>query len=115
MNVPLASFASILDFADGKCKVTREIDAGLQEIEVMTPAVFTCDLRLNTPRFAKVKDIIKAKKKQLDTLNLEDLGIDFAPRLKVLSVEAPLTREGGLMVASVDELVDKLKNEAKLL
>ena len=79
------------------------------------PAVFTCDLRLNTPRFANVSSIIKAKKKPIETLNLKDLGIDYEPRLKVERVEMPVERKGGVIVASVDELIQKLKNEAKVI
>ena len=79
------------------------------------PAVFTCDLRLNTPRFSTVQSIIKAKKKPVETLNLKDLGIDVEPRLKVEKVEMPTERKGGVIVTSVDELVQKLKNEAKVI
>ena len=79
------------------------------------PAVFTCDLRLNTPRFANVQNIIKAKKKPVETLNLADLGINIEPRLKVEKVEPPSERQGGVIVGSVDELVQKLKNEAKVI
>lgn len=79
------------------------------------PAIFTCDLRLNTPRFPNVQSIIKAKKKPIETLNLADLGIDFQPRLKIEKVESPSERQGGVIVGSVDELISKLKNEAKVL
>ena len=79
------------------------------------PAVFTCDLRLNTPRFANVKSILKAKKKKVDAVDLESLGIDTTPRIKIEQVEPPVERAGGAMVADVDELIDKLKNEAKVL
>lgn len=79
------------------------------------PAVFTCDLRLNEPRFANVKSILQAKKKRIDTIPLEDLGLDIAPRIKIEQVTAPKEREGGVMVADVDELIEKLKNEAKVI
>ena len=79
------------------------------------PAVFTCDLRLNTPRFANVKSILKAKKKKVDAVDLESLGIDTTPRIKIEHVEPPVERAGGAMVADVDELIDKLKNEAKVI
>lgn len=117
MGIPTASFSSEIVFSDdGKmATVLREVDFGLQKIQVSLPAVFTCDLRLNTPRFANVKSILAAKKKRVDTIKLEDLGIDFTPRIKVESVVAPAERKGGVMVADVDELIDKLKNEAKVL
>jgi len=95
--------------------VTREVDFGLQKVKVQLPAVFTCDLRLNTPRFANVQSIIKAKKKPIETINLADLGIDVAPRLKIEKVDNPAERQGGVMVSSVDELITKLKNEAKVI
>ena len=95
--------------------MTREVDFGLQKIKVSLPAVFTCDLRLNTPRFANVQNIIKAKKKPIETINLADLGIDVAPRLKIESVEAPKERIGGVILESVDDLINKLKNEAKVI
>ena len=79
------------------------------------PAVFSCDLRLNTPRFANVKSILKAKKKRVDAVSLDDLGIDITPRIVIEEVNAPSEREGGVLVADVDELIDKLKNEAKVI
>lgn len=117
LNVPSATFCSKIEFsADGKtAEVTREVDFGLQKIRVSLPAVFTCDLRLNTPRFANVQNIIKAKKKPVETLNLADLGIDVTPRLKVERVEMPQERAGGVIVGSVDELIQKLKSEAKVI
>lgn len=117
LNIPSATFSSKIEFSnDGKAAdVTREVDFGLQKIRVSLPAVFTCDLRLNTPRFSNVQSIIKAKKKPIETLNLKDLGIDVEPRLKVEKVEMPAERKGGVMVASVDELISKLKNEAKVI
>ncbi len=107
MGIPSATFSSKIEFSeDGKsADVTREVDFGLQKIRVSLPAVFTCDLRLNTPRFANVQSIIKAKKKPIETLNLKDLGIDFEPRLKVEKVEMPTERKGGVIVGSVDELI----------
>jgi electron transfer flavoprotein beta subunit len=116
LGIPTASFSSKIEFsADMKnATVTREVDFGLQKIQVSLPAVFTCDLRLNTPRFANVQSIIKAKKKPIEVLNLADLGIDVTPRLKVEKVDTPEERKGGVIVGSVDELIDKLRNEAKL-
>ena len=87
----------------------------MQKIEVSLPAVFTCDLRLNTPRFANVKSILKAKKKRVDTYKVEDLGIDIEPRVVVEEVFEPEVRQGGVILESVDELIDKLKNEAKVI
>jgi electron transfer flavoprotein beta subunit len=84
-------------------------------VDVSLPAVFTCDLRLNVPRFANVKSILAAKKKRVDEIKLEDLGIDIAPRIVIEEVNAPAEREGGVLVSSVDELIDKLKNEAKVI
>ena len=107
MGIPSATFSSKIEFsADNKsADVTREVDFGLQKIRVSLPAIFTCDLRLNTPRFANVQSIIKAKKKPIETLNLKDLGIDVEPRLKVERVEMPTERKGGVIVGSVDELI----------
>ena len=115
MNIPQATFAFELDLQEDKALVTREIDQGLQKIEVSTPAIVTCDLRLNKPRFSKIQDIIKAKKKKIETIELKDLEIDVAPRLETLSVTEPPKRQGGVTVASVDELLDKLRNEAKVI
>jgi electron transfer flavoprotein beta subunit len=95
--------------------VTREVDGGLQTIRVPLPAVFTTDLRLNTPRYATLPNIMKAKKKPVETLALKDTGVDIAPRLKTIKVTEPGARKAGVTVASVEELVDKLKNEAKLI
>ena len=114
MDVPCATFSSKIDFQNGSAKVMREVDFGLQEIEVSLPAVFTVDLRLNTPRFANVQNILKAKKKPVEEIALESLGIDVAPRLKIEKVEAPTERAGGVIVGSVDELIDKLRNEAQV-
>jgi electron transfer flavoprotein beta subunit len=117
MNVPSATFSSEINIAEDNksAEVTREIDQGLQKVNVSLPAVFTCDLRLNTPRFAKVQDIIKAKKKPVETIDLASLGLDVSPRLKVEKVSAPEERQGGVLVESVDELIDKLRNEAKVI
>ena len=109
------SFASELVIENGKARVTREIDGGLQTIELALPAVVTTDLRLNEPRYASLPNIMKAKKKQLDTLTPADLGVDVAPRMRVLKVEPPPERKAGIKVGSVAELVDKLRNEAKVI
>ncbi len=110
-----ATFASKLTIADGKAKVTREIDGGLQTIEVKLPAIVTTDLRLNEPRYASLPNIMKAKKKQLDTKTPADLGVNVTPRVKTLKVEPPAARKAGIKVESVEQLVDKLKNEAKVI
>ena len=117
MDIPSATFSSEIEFADDNsaATVTREVDFGLQQVNVSLPAVFTVDLRLNTPRFANVQGILKAKKKPVEVINLADLGIDVASRLTVEKVEAPTEREGGVIVENVDELLDKLRNEAKCL
>lgn len=109
------TFASAISVEGEKLKVVREIDGGLQTVLLNLPAVVTTDLRLNEPRYASLPNIMKAKKKQLDTLMPADLAVNVAPRLKVLKVEAPAKRSGGIKVASVDELVDKLRNEAKVI
>lgn len=101
---------------DGKnMQVTREIDGGLQVLDMPLPAIISTDLRLNEPRYASLPNIMKARKKPIEALKLEDLGIDVTPRLTVLKVEDPPVREAGIKVANADELVDKLKNEAKCL
>jgi electron transfer flavoprotein beta subunit len=112
---PQATFASKVDLDGGSAKVTREIDGGLETLEVQTPAIITTDLRLNEPRYAKLPDIMKAKKKQLDVVEPSETGVDFGTRLEIVKVNDPPVRQGGVKVASVDELVDKLKNEAKVL
>ena len=114
-GMPQGTFASEVNVEDGKVKVTREIDGGLQTLELNMPAVVTTDLRLNEPRYASLPNIMKAKKKQLDTLTADELGVDLTPRTQTLKVEPPPEREAGITVESVDELVDKLKNEAKVL
>ena len=110
-----ATFASKLVIGDGKASVTREIDGGLETIEVGLPAVITADLRLNEPRYATLPTIMKAKKKPLEIVKPADLGVDVAPRLATLKVAEPPKRAGGAKVADVKQLVDKLKNEAKVI
>ncbi|WP_374629262.1 electron transfer flavoprotein subunit beta/FixA family protein [Pannonibacter indicus] len=110
-----ATFASKIEMADGKAIVTREIDSGLQQIEVSLPAVVTADLRLNEPRYASLPNIMKAKKKPLVQQTPEELGVDIAPRLRVLRVEEPGTRATGIKLATVAELLDKLKTEAAVI
>lgn len=114
-DMPQATFASEIKITDGKAIVTREIDGGLQTLELVLPAVVTTDLRLNEPRYAKLPDIMKAKKKPLDKVSMSDLGVVAKQSVTQLSVEPPAERQGGVKVASVEELVDKLKNEAKVL
>lgn len=114
-NLPQGTFASKVEFADGKINVTREIDGGLQTIALNLPAVVTTDLRLNEPRYASLPNIMKAKKKPLDTIALADLGVDTAARVQLLSVELPPSRKAGIKVKSVDELLDKLRTEAKVI
>ena len=115
LNIPQATFASELKIDTDKALVTREIDGGLQTISVSLPAVVTTDLRLNEPRYASLPNIMQAKKKVLDIQNVSDLGIDVSNRTSILSVELPPKREAGVMVESVEELVEKLKNEAKVI
>ena len=112
---PQATFASKLDIADGKATVTREVDAGLETLEVDLPAVVTTDLRLNEPRYASLPNIMKAKKKPLETVTPDALGVSLASTNKTVKVEAPAARSAGIKVKSVAELVEKLKNEAKVI
>ena len=109
------TFASELNIDGDKISVTREVDGGLETLELKAPAIITTDLRLNEPRYAKLPDIMKAKKKQLDVVEPSELGVDFSPRLEIVKVTEPEQRSGGVKVESVDELVDKLKNEAKVI
>jgi len=109
------TFASELDVAGDTLSVTREIDGGLETLSLKTPAVITTDLRLNEPRYAKLPDIMKAKKKPLEEITPDDLGVDVSPRLSIVKVEEPPVRQGGGKVESVDELIEKLKNEAKVI
>jgi len=115
MDIPQATFASKVVVADGKASVTREVDGGLETIAITLPAVITTDLRLNEPRYVTLPNIMKAKKKTLEIVKPEELGVDTAPRLKILKVEEPPKRSAGVMVADVAALVDKLKNEAKVI
>ena len=112
---PQATFASGVEIAGDELKVIREVDGGLEHITSKMPAIITVDLRLNEPRYASLPNIMKAKKKPLDQVSLEDLGVDAEQRLTVVKVEEPPAREAGITVASVSELVDKLKNEAKVI
>jgi electron transfer flavoprotein beta subunit len=115
LDVPQATFASKVVVADGKATVTREVDGGLETIALSLPAVITTDLRLNEPRYVTLPNIMKAKKKTIDVVKPEDLGVDITPRLKTLKVEDPPKRSAGVLVADVAALVDKLKNEAKVI
>jgi len=112
---PQATFASKLVLGQGKATVTREVDGGLETLELMLPAVVTTDLRLNEPRYATLPNIMKAKKKPLEAVNPAGLGVDVAPRLSTLKVVEPAKRQAGIKVADVAELVAKLKNEAKVI
>jgi len=112
---PQATFASKLELTDSKATVTREIDGGLETLELPIPAVITTDLRLNEPRYPTLPNIMKAKKKPLDVIALADTGVDVSKRQTVLNVSPPEERSAGVMVGSVAELVDKLKNEAKAI
>lgn len=114
-DLPQATFASKVEVADGKATVTREVDGGLETVALTLPAVITTDLRLNEPRYVTLPNIMKAKKKQLDTFKPEDLGVDVKPRLKTLKVSEPPKRGAGIKVPDVATLVDKLKNEAKVI
>ena len=115
MDIPQATFASKVVLADGKANVTREVDGGLETIAITLPAVITTDLRLNEPRYVTLPNIMKAKKKTLEIVKPEELSVDIAPRLKTLKVEEPPKRSAGVIVADVAALVEKLKNEAKVI
>jgi electron transfer flavoprotein beta subunit len=115
LGVPQGTFASKIDLSGDKVKVTREVDGGLQTIEISKPAVITTDLRLNEPRYASLPNIMKAKKKPIDETTPETLGVDIASRQTVISVTEPKAREAGIKVDDVAQLVDKLKNEAGVL
>ncbi|HXZ47826.1 MAG TPA: electron transfer flavoprotein subunit beta/FixA family protein [Usitatibacter sp.] len=115
LDWPQATFASKVEIDGAAARVTREIDGGLETVEMNLPAVVTTDLRLNTPRYATLPNIMKAKKKPLDVVKPADLGVDVAPRLATLKVSEPPKRKAGAMVKDVDELVGKLKNEAKVV
>jgi electron transfer flavoprotein beta subunit len=112
---PQATFANKVEVVDGKAIVTREVDGGLETLAITLPAVITTDLRLNEPRYVTLPNIMKAKKKTVDTYKPEELGVDVTPRLKTLKVVEPAKRSSGVMVADVAALIDKLKNEAKVL
>lgn len=114
-GLPQGTFASKVELAEGKVNVTREVDGGLQTVALNGPAVVTTDLRLNEPRYASLPNIMKAKKKPLDVMSPGDLGVEVKATVKTLTVEPPEERQGGIKVESVDELVDKLKNEAKVI
>jgi len=115
MGVSQATFASKVVVADGGLTVTREVDGGLETIKIKLPAVVTTDLRLNEPRYASLPNIMKAKKKPIEQLKPDQLGVDPAPRLVTLKVVEPVKRQGGVKVKTVQELVEKLKNEAKVI
>ena len=115
LDWPQGTFASKLEIADGKATVTREVDGGLQTIALEMPAIITTDLRLNEPRYASLPNIMKAKRKPIDTKAPADYGVDTAKRLEVLKVTEPPKREAGIKVESVAQLVDKLKNEAGVI
>lgn len=115
MNVGQGTFASKVELSDGKVAVTREVDGGLQTVQLALPAVVTTDLRLNEPRYATLPNIMKAKRKPLETVNLDDLGVSLSPRIELLAVEEPAKRQAGEIVDSVATLVEKLKNEAKVI
>jgi len=112
---PQATFAFKVEMVDGKVNVTREVDGGLETLALTLPAIITTDLRLNEPRYVTLPNIMKAKKKQLDNFKPEDLGVDVKPRIQTLSVNEPPKRSAGIKVADVAALVDKLKNEAKVI
>jgi len=114
-DLPQATFASKVEIADNQAKVTREVDGGLETLSLSLPAVITTDLRLNEPRYVTLPNIMKAKKKQLDTLSPADLGVDTTPRIKTIKVSEPPARSAGVKVADVAALIDKLKNEAKVI
>jgi len=109
------TFASVVKVDGNKAQVTREVDGGLQTVELALPAVVTTDLRLNEPRYASLPNIMKAKKKPLDVKSPADYGVDVSPRVKTLKVEAPSERSAGIKVKTIEELVEKLKNEAKVI
>ena len=114
-DLPQGTFASKVVIENGKAVVTREVDGGLETVSLSLPAVVTTDLRLNEPRYVTLPNIMKAKKKPIDTIKPEDLGVDVSPRIKLLKVSDPPTRSAGITVPDVDTLIDKLKNEAKVI
>lgn len=114
-GLPQGTFASEVVVADGKVDVTREVDGGLQTVSLSLPAIVTTDLRLNEPRYASLPNIMKAKRKPLDVKVAADMGVELSSKINLLKVEEPSQRDGGVMVESVDELIEKLKNEAKVI
>ncbi len=115
LGYPQATFASELKISERKAEVTREVDGGLQTISIDLPAIVTSDLRLNEPRYASLPNIMKAKQKPLEVINAEEIGVDMNPRISTIKVSPPPEREAGIIVESVEELVEKLKNEAKVI
>jgi electron transfer flavoprotein beta subunit len=115
MGWPQGTFASNLGISDGKATVTREVDGGLETIQINIPAIVTTDLRLNTPRYASLPNIMKAKKKAIDETSPENLGVDISARLTILKMTEPPSRQAGVIVEDVAQLVDKLRNEAKVI
>jgi len=115
LDWPQGTFASKVELGDGEMDVTREIDGGLESVKLQLPAVLTVDLRLNEPRYAKLPNIMKAKKKPLEVVDAGETGVDLAPRLTTLKVSEPAQRQAGILVGSVAELVNKLRNEAKVI
>jgi electron transfer flavoprotein beta subunit len=115
MDLPQATFASKLVIKESKALVTREVDGGLETLELGLPAVITADLRLNEPRFITLPNIMKAKKKSLEVIKADSLNLDIAPRIKTLKVAEPGSRKAGVVVADAAALIDKLKNEAKVI
>ena len=115
LNWPQATFASKIEIVDKIVKVSREVDGGIENIEVNLPAVISTDLRLNEPRYASLPNIMKAKKKPINEINIDELKINIKQRLDILKVEEPSKRQSGIMLKTIEELVDKLKNEAKVI
>ena len=115
LDWPQATFASKVEISGKKAKVSREVDGGIENIEISLPAVISTDLRLNEPRYASLPNIMKAKKKPINEIKIEDLEVEIKKHLNILKVEEPAKRQSGIMLKTVDELVDKLKNEAKVI
>jgi len=115
LNWPQATFASKIEIVDKIVKVSREVDGGIENIEVNLPAVISTDLRLNEPRYASLPNIMKAKKKPINEIKIDELKINIKQRLDILKVEEPSKRQSGIMLKTIEELVDKLKNEAKVI
>ena len=115
LDWPQATFASKVEISGKRAKVSREVDGGIENIEISLPAVISTDLRLNEPRYASLPNIMKAKKKPINEIKIEDLDVELKKHLNVLKVEEPAKRQSGVMLKTVDELVDKLKNEAKVI